>query len=133
MLFAGGCRKKKDQNIVNHPVPSIPVQITIYPNDPLFFKLQAIGGWQYIDGGINGIVLYRLSNEEIVALERTSSHLPNDKNAKVWVQPDNFTLRDTVSGSEWRLFDGIVTKTPAQWPLRRYGTVFDGNVLRVVN
>src|SRR3954466_4394507 len=98
--------KKKAQPVNNNPVPSVPVQITIYPNDPLYYKVQSIGGWQYIDGGINGIVLYRKSQEEFVAIERTSSQLPNDAKAKVWVQADNFTLRDTISGSTWRIIDG---------------------------
>ena len=111
----------------------MPVDITIYPNDPLFFKVQAIGGWQYINGGINGIVLYRKSNEEFIAVERSSSHLPDNEAARVWVQTDNFSLRDTVSNSEWRIFDGTVIKGPAEWPLRLYGTVYNGNALRVRN
>jgi hypothetical protein len=133
VLVIASCKKKKAENLNNHPVPSIPVLVTIYPNDPLFFKVQAIGGWQYIDGGINGIIIYRKSNEEFVAIERTSSQLPDDAKAKVWVQQDNFTLRDTISGSEWRIFDGIVTKGPAQWGLRLYGTVYDGNSLKIRN
>jgi hypothetical protein len=125
--------KKKAQPANNNPVPSVAVQITLYPNDPVYYKIQAIGGWQYIDGGVNGIVLYRKSQEEFMALERTSSQLPNDPKAKVWVQSDNFTLKDTISGSTWRLIDAGVTKGPAQWPLRVYGTVYNGNSLAIRN
>lgn len=126
-----GCGKKaQPQN--NNPVPYAPVALSIYPNDPLNFSIQSIGGWKYIDGGINGIILYRKSEQEFVALERTSSVLPDNKFAKVFVQNDNFTLRDTVSKAEWRIFDGAVSKA-ASWPLRLYGTTFDGNLLRVVN
>lgn len=127
------CRKKKTQQNADHPVPYVLVQINVYPNDPLYFKVQSPGGWMYIDGGINGIVLYRKSEQEFVALERTSAQLPNDAGAKVKVLNDNFTLRDTVSGSEWRLFDGTVTKGPATWPLRIYGSTYDGNLLRITN
>lgn len=133
VLLSAGCRKNEEQPVQNHPVPSVLVDVLLYPNDPLYYKVQAIGGWMYIDGGINGIVLYRKSNEEFVAIERTSSQLPNDPKARVVVQSDNFTLRDSISGSEWRLFDGVVTKGPAQWPLRLYGTVYDGNALRIRN
>ncbi len=127
------CKKKKNENIVNHPVVSVPVQINMYPNDPLNFAIQGIGGWMYINGGHKGIIVYRKSNEEFVAIERTSSHLPDDDRARVLVQSDNFTLRDTISGSEWRMFDGTVTKGPAQWSLRLYGTSYDGNLLRIRN
>jgi hypothetical protein len=129
------CHKKKQdtQNNADHPVPYTPVNITIYPGDPLNFKIQAIGGWMYINGGINGIVLYRKSQQEFVALERTSSALPNDPNAKIKVMADNFTCRDSVSNSRWQIIDGTVTQGPATWALRLYGTNYDGSILKISN
>lgn len=128
------CRKKdQSQQQSNNPVPSIPVELTIYPNDPLNFSLQGIGGWKYFNGGINGIIIYRKSQQEFVAIERTSSYLPNDAGAKVKVLNDNFTLKDTVSGSKWQIFDGTVIGGPAQWPLRLYATNFDGSTLFIRN
>ncbi len=132
VILIGAC-DKQTQNTSQNPVSSVPVNLSFYPNDPAFFKVQTIGGWIYVDGGINGIVLYRLSNEQFLAFERSSTHLPDNAAAKVFVQKDNFTMRDTVSGSEWRLVDGIVTKGPATWALRQYGTSYDGNQLRVIN
>lgn len=123
---------KKAQPQSNNPVPYVPVALSIYPNDPLNFMIQSIGGWKYVDGGLNGLILYRKSEQEFVAIERTSSVLPDNKLAKVQVQNDNFTLRDTVSKAEWRIFDGAVSKD-ASWPLRVYGTTYDGNLLRIVN
>ncbi len=125
--------KKKSTNASENPVPSVPVNLTIYPNDPLNFKLQAIGGWIYINGGINGIILYHKSQQEFIAIERTSSYLPDNPSAKVVVMSDNFTCRDTISDSRWQIIDGTVTKGPAQWGLRLYGTTFDGNVLKIKN
>jgi len=128
------CKKKsKQQSDVNNPVQSIPVNITVYPNDPLSFKIQSIGGWMYLTGGINGILLYRKSEMEFVAIERSSTYLPDNAKAKIIMMPDNFTLRDTVSDSRWQVFDGTVTKGPASWPLRLYGTVYDGSVLHIKN
>ena len=134
VLFILGCNKKSNNNVyTNNPVPSVPVAITVYPNNVSNFRIQAIGGWIYISGGIRGIILYRKSQEEFVAIERTSPQLPNSDDAIVKVQTNNFTLRDTVSDSQWRIIDGTVTKGPTQWPLRLYGTTYDGNVLRIVN
>jgi hypothetical protein len=127
------CKRNKTQPLVNHPVPSVPVNVTIYPNDPLNFRIQAIGGWIYFNAGINGIIIYRKSNEEFIALERTSPHLPNDTAARVYVTKDNFSLLDTVSRSRWQIIDGAIIKEPTQWPLRLYGTSFNGNVLRIIN
>ena len=134
MLVGFACKKKNNtQSQADHPVPYVPVSLNIYPNNPLYFKVQVVGGWMYIDGGINGIVIYRKSEQEFVAVERTSSQLPNNAAARVVVMSDNFTLRDTISDSRWRMFDGTVTQGPATWPLRIYGTSFDRNLLKIVN
>jgi hypothetical protein len=134
-LLVFSCKKKTQaaQASQNNPVPYVPVDITVYPNDPLNFSIQGIGGWKYIVGGINGIILYRKSQEEFVAVERTSSQDPNNPAAKVKVQADNFTCKDTISNSKWRIFDGAVTEGPATWPLRVYGTTYDGTTLRIRN
>lgn len=87
----------------------------------------------YLNGGINGIILYRKSEQEFIALERTSTVYTDNPAAKAIVQNDNFTCKDTISGSKWQIFDGAVVQGPAEWPLRQYGTSYDGNVLRVRN
>ncbi|MBK9284608.1 MAG: hypothetical protein IPM51_09855 [Sphingobacteriaceae bacterium] len=125
--------KKEDQKLVDHPVPSVPVDMVLYPNDPLNFKLQGIGGWQYLNGGVYGIIIYRKSEQEFTALERCSPELPNNPDAKVKVLPDNFTCLDSISGSQWQIVDGNLIQGPATWNLRRYSTSFDGNVLRIRN
>lgn len=132
LLFS--CKKKQQaQQINNHPVPSVPVDITLYPNDPLNFTLQGIGGWKYLFGGVNGIIVYRKSEQEFIALERSSAFYPSNPAALAIVQPDNFTCKDTVSGSKWQIIDGTIIQGPAEWPLRGYSTNYDGTVLRIRN
>lgn len=123
IISVASCKKQTANS--SNPVASVPVNLIVYPDNPLNFRLQSIGGWAYFDGGINGIVIYRKSQEEFIALERTSSYLPNNINARVKVMSDNFTLQDTISNSRWRLFDGEVIQGPAQWPLRIYATNFN--------
>src|SRR4051812_4702982 len=95
-VSAVACKKKAvQQNAADNPVQSVPVSIILYPNDPTNFKIQPIGGWMYLAGGINGIVLYRKSEQEFVAVERSSTYSPDNVKAKVQVMADNFTLRDT--------------------------------------
>ncbi len=125
-LVAIGCKKKA--KTVKDNIPYQTVNITIYPNDPLYFKLRSVGGWMYINGGINGIIVYRLAQNsaaDFVALERTSSYLPDNVDALAKVQSDNFTLRDTISGSKWQIVDGSVVSGPATAPLRLYSTLYD--------
>lgn len=119
------CKKK---NTIQDNIAYQTVNVTIYPNDPLNFKLQVVGGWIYYNAGVNGLIIYRKTNvgaNDFVALERTSTYYPDDANAKVKVQSNNFTLKDTISNSEWQIIDGAVTKGPATLPLRQYYTNFD--------
>ena len=129
--------KKKSQTVQDN-IAYQTVNITLYPNDPLYFKLQMAGGWVYINGGVNGIIVYRKtttnSPNDFIAIERTSTALPDDPNAKVKVQSDNFTLKDTISGSTWQIFDGGLIAGPATQNLRQYNAIFDGiNTLTIRN
>lgn len=119
---------KKKSKTVQDNIPYQTVNITIYPNDPLYFKLAAVGGWVYIKGGVNGIVVYRKAQNsaaDFVAVERTSTYYPDDAAALVKVQSDNFTLKDTISGSKWQIIDGAILSGPAKLPLRLYSTLYD--------
>jgi hypothetical protein len=126
------CKKKANQDPDNN-VPYTPINIVLYPNDPFYFKVQATGGWMYISGGTNGIIIYRKSSNEFVALERTSTYYPDNIHAIAKVQPDNFTCKDTISSSSWQIVDGAIITGPAAYPLKRYQTTYDGNALRIFN
>jgi hypothetical protein len=129
---------KKKSKTVQDNIAYQTVNITIYPNDPLYFKLQTAGGWVYVNGGVNGIIVYRKTAtnapSDFVAIERTSTALPDDPFAKVKVQTDNFTLKDSISGSKWQIYDGGLISGPASQNLRLYNAIFDGiNTLTIRN
>jgi hypothetical protein len=129
--------KKKNQTVQDN-IAYQTVNVTLYPNDPLYFKLQTAGGWVYYDNaGVNGLIIYRKTATnaptDFVAIERTSTVLPNDPNAKVKVQSDSFTLKDTISDAKWQIFDGGIISGASQ-NLRLYNAVFDGiNTLTIRN
>lgn len=130
------CKKKTTAVVDNIPYQT--VNINIYPNDPLNFKIQAVGGWIYIAGGVNGIIVYRQTmtgSSDFIAIERTSTYLPNDAGAKVKVLSDNFTLKDTVSGSKWQINNGAVMTGPASLALKQYQAIYDNGtgVLNIRN
>ncbi len=133
-LIFSSCRKKKKETPPEYPIPNVPVSVNIYPNDPSNFKIQAVGGWMYYPGaGINGLIIYRKTLEEFVVLERTSPENPNVSASAVKVQSDNFTCKDTIKNATWQIVDGAVMNASAGWPLRRYGSSYDGNVLMIRN
>ncbi|MCX8080368.1 MAG: hypothetical protein N3F09_03930 [Bacteroidia bacterium] len=133
-VLACGKKKHQDPPQNEHPVPSVPVNVTIYPNDPQYaIHLQNPGGWVYIHGaGVQGILLYKKSQNDFVAFDRASPQNPNSSPSKIWVQNDNFTLKDTVSKATWQIVDGAPIQGSV-WHLRQYATSFDGNKLIVFN
>lgn len=131
-LSMAGCKKKsKDSNDNN--VPYTPINLTVYPSDPLNYKIQTPGGWMYYSGGVNGLIIYRKTTSDFVVLERTSTYSPDNFDARVKVQSDNFTCKDTISGSKWQIVDGVVIAGPATIALKLYANSFDGTALKIFN
>ncbi len=129
------CKKKKaTQPVAQYPIPYTPVNVTIYPNDPTNFAIQAIGGWKYYSGaGVQGLIIYRKTQADFVAIERASPENPSVAGSALKVQSDNFTLKDTIKNARWQIVDGAPMNSSSAWQLRLYGTTYDGNILKVMN
>ena len=126
ILAVLGCKKSS-----NSQVPNSLVDITIYTNDAQFYKLNAIGGWVYITGGVRGILVYHQSVDQYMAYDRDCPYNPTATNAIVRVDSTNVTVVDTSCGSKFLLYDGSVTKGPATFGLKAYNTTLSGNALRI--
>ena len=137
LTFFIACKKKKTE-VINYPVQNVPVNERLYPNDPIYAgKLTGIGGWVYYNNAANtaglfGLIIYKKSAQEFVVIERASPESPTNKAGAVKVQPDNFTLRDTITNAKWQIIDGGVI-SGSKWILRIYYSTYDGNVLIISN
>jgi len=132
-LFAAlvfSCRKNR-----NHPVPSIPFEITINMNLPSYNALQGVGGWTYVTGGSKGIIVYRKSYDEFMAFDR---HSPAEGGTECTTpltpNEDNFLeLDDICSGAKFSLYDGSAI-SGSELGLRQYQALWDGsNLIRISN
>ncbi len=130
VLLLSSCRKNK-----NHPVPSIPFDITIDINLPSYNALIGVGTWAYVNGGSRGIIIYRRSIDEFVAFDR---HSPVDPDAlcpeSLYPDTDNFlTLIDSCSTARYSLYDGSPIQD-SEFGLRQYQTSYNGtNLVRIYN
>ncbi|MDQ3108644.1 MAG: hypothetical protein M3R17_02010 [Bacteroidota bacterium] len=121
---------KKEQQYV----PNVYVNLVIYVNDPQNMVLQNIDGWKYFDGGNRGVVVYRKSQNEFVAYERTCPFKPEESNSIVAVDTtNNIILKDVSCTSQFLLSNGNPISGPAVISLRQFHCVYDGTVLRVSN
>lgn len=109
-----------------HPVPNVPVNISINLDLPSYQPLNAPGGYAYVNGGSRGIIVYR-NFDEFVALDRHSTYNSDDPCAIVSVDTLNFfELVDTCSGSRFSIQSGVVVTGPAKWGLKRYNASWNG-------
>jgi hypothetical protein len=111
LILCLGCR---DRN--NNRVPEVPVNIAINIYQPDFFNLTVPSGWVYITGGSRGIIVFRKSTTEFVALERHSPYQPED-NCAVVVNEDNVIVSDPCSDSQWLIMDGTIVQGPTAFAL----------------
>lgn len=119
----------------NHQVvPNVYVDFTIMLTDPEFNALNVPGNSITVTGGVNGIIIYRISQDEFAAYDRTCTHNVDDS---CQVQVDEtllFAVDSMCCGSKFLLLDGSVYEGEAIYPLKSYRTSFDGSTyLRVYN
>lgn len=113
-------------------VPLAQVNVTVNINQPAYFNLQTVGGWEYLNGGSRGLLVYRNGPEEFRAFDRHSPY-NLDANCRVFVDSTNIFAVDTCSGSRFLIIDGSVETGPAARPLTQYQTTYNGTVLQIYN
>ena len=121
------CSKDESETI-----PYVYVNFNIKPNSTLYQKLNVVGGWEYLTGGYNGIIVYRLSQDEFKAYDRACPY--DYKNGcRVDVEGSFTTAKDSCCGSGFILTDGSPYNGPATVSLKQYKTSYDGNNLYITN
>ncbi len=123
-----GCKRERPGG-----VPLTQVDIAINVNNPAYVDLAVPGGWLYLTGGSLGIIVYRRSPDEFVAMDRHCPYRPEEL-CRVFVDDSEVIARDTLCcGSAFLITDGSVTQGPAALSLQRYNTSFNGTTLRIYN
>jgi len=118
------------------PVPYVYVYYTVYLSNPIYSQLKVPGNYLILpDEGNLGIILYRRTfgnPDDFVALDLTCSNEPLES-CKVAVDSTGFYLVCPCCQSQFSIWDGLVTKGPARWPLKEYKTTFVGNTVVITN
>ncbi len=125
-LLLSGC-KKKDSTI-----PNTYVDIYIDVTSTQYSGLSSVGGWVYLTGGEQGIIVYRKSIDEFSALDRSCS-LQSDSCERVIVESSGITAIDSICKSKFLLTDGSPFQGPATVSLKQYNTSFNGTTLHIFN
>lgn len=131
LISATNCNREKQV-----PIPYVMVNYTVYLSNPSNAHLRVPGNYLILpDEGNLGIILYRktLGNpDDFIALDLTCSNEPLEQ-CKLAVDSTGFYLVCPCCRSEFSIWDGLVAKGPAKWPLREYATSIVGNTVRIYN
>ncbi len=127
---------KKDN--INPNVPDVYINVTIDPNSTFYQELNTVGGWMYLtaEAPSRGIIVYRYDIMEFLAYERTPPNEPNKcctANACTRLIIDGLFAQDTCTGTSYNLLNGNIFEGEGRYPLIRYNTTYNGNLLRIFN
>lgn len=121
----------KNQNIVPY------VYVDLYLNTalPSYSSLNAIGGWAYVSGGSQGIIVYRQTYDTFSAYDRHCTYNAENPCGTASVDSTGTFVECECDGSQYQLYDGLVIQGPAGYSLKGYRTSFNSlnNQLHIFN
>jgi nitrite reductase/ring-hydroxylating ferredoxin subunit len=107
--------------------PEIIINLTY----PQYQSLKMDGGYKYIEGGMRGIILYRVNENTYVAFERACPHHLYDENATVNVDMSSLYMVEQSCKSNFSFPDGNPTAGPARRAMWIYRTSLQGSTLTI--
>ncbi len=117
LFLAYSC--SNDNGNLNNILPNIPVNETIFLNNPQFINLQVVGGWAYSQGGIKGILIYHSSINNYVAFDRACPHLTPQSCSQMNVE-NSIVMVCSCDGSEFSILDGSPLSDGVRYPAKQY-------------
>ena len=129
VLFVATTCKEKQESF--DAIPEASFSLFMNSND-----LFSIGDYSAVaidNGGVNGLIVYKISDSEYQAFERLCTNYPADTTA---VKLDNTTMSATCPKckSVFKIdLDGQVNKGPARYSLKQYQTSLLNGRLEIWN
>jgi len=91
-----------------------------------------IGGSVTVDGGLNGIIIYREANLVFLAFDRTCPYEPLH-NCAVELEDELFAVCPCCNSRFVLPSEGMPDRGPATLPLKKYRTYVSGELLYITN
>lgn len=129
-LFASCNSRPKNPN-----EPQIDINFTINPNSMEYFDLNVVSGWMYVSARepSRGIIIYRYSEDEFKAYERTPPNDPDACGVANRLYVDYPFIYDGCTDYKYNILDGSIVEGGDGYPVIQYYTQYDGTNLRVYN
>lgn len=130
MVLYSGCEPDmRDSDIP----PAAFNDLYINLNLPKYAAIRTDGGAVYEDGGVRGIIIYRMSSSQYFAYERNCSFEPNGACATVEIHASHLYMEDVCCGSTFSFTTGQPLGGSAWRPLRKYQTIVNNSELIITD
>lgn len=119
----------------NQVVPYVAIDTYLNLNLPAYINLNGIGGWEYVSGGNNGLIVYRQTQNVFMVYDRYCTYNVDGSCGGADVDSTNITVSCDCDGSQYQIFDGAVIQGPATTNLHQYRSDYDelNNTLHIYN
>ena len=121
-----------NSNDGNNLLPNVPVNETVFLNNPTNNNLLSVGGWVEIPGGIKGIVVYHATIDSYLAYDLACPHLAPNECTKMIVE-DGLNMECTCDNTMFALALGGAPQSGTQFAARQYRVIKNGNSLLITN
>ncbi len=114
-------------------LPKVPINKTIFLNNPEFIDLQVVGGWAYSTGGISGIIIYHYGINTYLAFERSAPHLSPQACSRM-VVTNGLTMECGCDDSVFNILNGAPLSDGVNYSARQYRVLNTGpSTLQITN
>ena len=132
LTFNGSC-SERNETVSCFPNATVSVQLNL--SLPLYYALQNVGGWVYVNevgSGTRGLIVVRITSGFKV-YDRNAPHICPDTETTLEVK-NGTTVHCPKDGAEWILITGQPTAVANISP-KTYGYSFDSNsnILSIYN
>jgi nitrite reductase/ring-hydroxylating ferredoxin subunit len=128
-LFQASCKKNKQY------VPYVAIDTYLNLNLPSYINLNGIGGWTYVSGGNDGLIVYRQTQTVFMVYDRYCTYNVDGSCGAAAVDSSNVTVSCACDGSQYQIYDGAVIQGPATTNLHVYRADYNesSNTLHIYN
>ena len=128
-LFQSSCKKN------NQTVPYVAIDTYLNLNLPSYINLNGVGGWTYVSGGNDGLIVYRQTQTGFMVYDRYCTYNVDGSCGTASVDSTNVSISCLCDGSQYQIFDGAVIQGPATVNLHQYRSDYDelNNTLHIYN
>tara|TARA_B100000780_G_scaffold12698_1_gene8600 strand:- start:263 stop:676 length:414 start_codon:yes stop_codon:yes gene_type:complete len=126
-LIFSTCNTKDDY------IQDIYVDINVDLNLPEYSDLQASGSSIFIEGGVEGIIIYHGVGNHYKVFDRNCSYEPSLSCSKIDTVNAGIAYCGCCSSAFLLSNEASVINSPALLPLKAYNCIYDDPILRIFN